>query len=51
MIREFNAMVGRPPDAFFRVTSLRYLAAPGVSRAESDFYNTFVREAASLASG
>ena len=51
MIREFNAMVGRPPDAFFRVTSLRYLAAPGVSRAESDFYNTFVRETASLASG
>jgi len=44
MIREFNTMVGRPPDAFFRVTSLRDLAARGVSRAESDFYNTFVRE-------
>ena len=51
MIREFNAMVGRPPEAFFRVTSLRDLAAPGVSRAESDFYNTFVRETANLPSG
>jgi AraC-like DNA-binding protein len=51
MINEFNAMVGRPPDAFFRVTSLRDRAAPGVSRAESDFYNTFVREASSLPSG
>ena len=48
MIREFNAMVGRPPGAFFRVTSLRDRAALGVSRAESDFYNTFVCEAANL---
>jgi len=48
LIKEFNAMVGRPPDAFFRVTSLRDRAAPGVSRAESDFYNTFVRETATL---
>jgi AraC-like DNA-binding protein len=48
MINEFNVMVGRPPDAFFRVTSLRDRAAPGASRAESDFYNTFVCEVSSL---
>jgi AraC-like DNA-binding protein len=51
MIHEFNAMVGRPPDAFFRVTSLRDRPVPGVSRAESDFYNTFVREASIPHSG
>lgn len=51
MIKEFNAMVGRPPDAFFRVTSLRDRAAPGVSGAESDFYNTFVCEAGNLPAG
>ncbi len=44
MIKDFNAMVGRPPDAFFRVTSLRDQPVRGVSRAESEFYNTFVRE-------
>ncbi len=48
MIKEFSAMVGRPPDAFFRVTSLRDQPVRGVSRAESDFYNTFVREAPNL---
>ena len=51
MIKEFNAMVGRPPEAFFRVTSLGYEAVAPMSRAESDFYNTFVCETPSLRAG
>ena len=50
MIKEFNAMVGRPPDAFFRMTSLGHEPAVPMSSAESDFYNTFVCETPSLAS-
>jgi AraC-like DNA-binding protein len=51
MIKEFNAMVGRPPDAFFRLTSLGHEPAACMSSAESDFYNTFVCETPSLRGG
>jgi AraC-like DNA-binding protein len=49
MIKEFDAMVGRPPDAFFRLTSLGHKPAAPTSSAESDFYNTFVSEMPTLA--
>lgn len=44
MVREFTTMVGLPPDTFFRNTSLKETDESQVSRAESDFYNTFVLE-------
>ncbi|MGP0093262.1 MAG: helix-turn-helix domain-containing protein [Xanthobacteraceae bacterium] len=44
MINDFNAMVGSPPQTFFRATSLGDGRKPSASRAESDFYNTFVVE-------
>jgi AraC-like DNA-binding protein len=51
MIKEFNAMVGRPPEAFFHVTSLGHEPVTRMSRAESDFYNTFVCETPSIRAG
>jgi hypothetical protein len=44
-------MVGRPPDVFFRMTSLGHEPAARMSSAESDFYNTFVCETPNLRGG
>jgi hypothetical protein len=49
MVNEFSVMVGMAPDALFRATSLGLPRAPGLSRSESDFFNTFVAETSTSA--
>jgi len=49
MVNEFTAMVGMAPDELFRATSLGIQRAAGLSRSESDFFNTFVAERSTLA--
>jgi AraC-like DNA-binding protein len=44
MVNEFSTMAGMAPNTLFRATSLGLQRASGLSRTESDFFNTFVAE-------